>query len=146
MKLPDVNVLLYAVDESSPHHEAAGRWWDATLSGDETVGLSWTVLLAFVRLTTNPRVFARPLTPDDSLDLVEGWLGRPVSTVVHPTDRHLGVLRGLLGETGTAGNLTTDAHLAALAVEHGAELWSTDSDFARFRGLRWRNPLAGENR
>lgn len=99
------------------------------------------MLLGFVRLTTRPNVFARPLTSDAALDIVDGWLGLPVTVIVHPTERHAGVLRQLLAPLGTAGNLTTDAHLAALAIEHGAELCSTDADFFRFPGLRWLDPL-----
>ena len=141
MKLADVNLLLYAVDESSPNHEPARRWLEESLSGAETFALSWSVLLAFVRLGTNPRVFASPLGLGEALDLVEAWLAQPCTTVVHPTDRHAALLRELLGPLGAAGNLTTDAHLAALAIEHGAELYSADADFDRFPRLRWINPL-----
>lgn len=141
MKLPDVNLLLYAVDEGSARHEPARAWVEDRLSGTETFALAWVVLLAFVRLTTSSRVFHSPLTTSDALDLVDGWLAQPCATVVHPTSRHAAVLRELLEPLGTAGNLTTDAHLAALAIEHGAELCSTDSDFSRFAGLRWANPL-----
>ena len=141
MKLPDANVLLYAVDESSPRHEPARRWVEEQLSGTETVAFAWIVLLAFVRLATQPRVFARPLAGPDALDIVDGWLAQPCSTIVHPTDRHASHLRQLLDTAGTAGNLTNDAHLAALAIEHGATLSSCDADFSRFAGLRWRDPL-----
>ena len=99
------------------------------------------MLLAFIRLTTSPRVFQSPLSTSEALDLVDSWLAQPCATVVHPTSRHASVLRELLEPLGTAGNLTTDAHLAALALEHGAELCSTDGDFSRFAGLRWANPL-----
>ena len=141
MKLADVNLLLYAVDESSPRHPAARRWLEAALSGPETFALSWTVLLAFLRLSTNPRVFDSPLEPDEALDLVDAWLAQPAVTIVHPTDRHASLLRELLVPLGAAGNLTADAHLAALAIEHGAELCSADADFSRFPRLRWLNPL-----
>jgi toxin-antitoxin system PIN domain toxin len=141
VKLPDVNLLLYAVDESSPRHEPARSWVEDRLSGTETFALAWVVLQAFIRLTTSSRVFQSPLTASEALDLVDGWLAQPCATVVHPTSRHAPVLRELLDPLGTAGNLTTDAHLAALAIEHGAELCSTDVDFSRFRGLRWTNPL-----
>ena len=99
------------------------------------------MLLAFIRLTTSPRVFQSPLSTSEALDLVDSWLAQPCATVVHPTSRHAPVLRDLLEPLGTAGNLTTDAHLAALAIEHGAELCSTDRDVSRFAGLRWANPL-----
>lgn len=137
-----MNLLLYAVDTSSPRHRAARRWLEERLSGTETFAFAWAVLLAFVRLTTNPRVFETPLRSAEALDLVDGWLAHPCSTVLHPTERHAVILRELLEPFGTAGNLTSDAHLAALAIEHGAELCSSDSDFSRFAGLRWLDPLA----
>ena len=142
MTIPDLNLLMYAVDRTAPAHAAALRWWNATLSGSETVGLAWTVLLGFVRLTTNARVVRSPLAPEAALDYLDRWLAHPVTTVVDPTVRHARVLRDLLGRTGTAGNLVADAHLAALAIEHGAELCSADRDFGRFAGLDWSNPLA----
>lgn len=142
MKLVDLNLLLYAIDEESPPHAAARDWLEEVLSGTEEVGFAWAVLLGFVRLTTNPAVFDAPLDAEEALEVVEGWLAQPVATVVEPSERHTQNLRQLLTATGTAGNLTTDAHLAALAIEHGAELCSRDSDFSRFQGLRWRDPLA----
>ncbi|MFP5345785.1 MAG: type II toxin-antitoxin system VapC family toxin [Actinomycetes bacterium] len=141
MKLIDVNLLLYAVDAASPQHERARRWLESLLSGTETVGLPWAVLLAFVRLATRGVVFTDPLTPDEALDVVDGWLAQPSVVVLHPTDRHPALLRELLHPVGTAGNLTTDAHLAALAIEYGATLCSADADFSRFPGLRWLDPL-----
>lgn len=141
MKLPDVNLLLYAYDDRSPHHTATARWLEDTLSGTETVGFAWLVLLAFVRISTNARILEQPLGAEEALEIVDSWLAQPVTTVVHPSPRHAAVLRELLVETGTAGNLVTDAHLAALAVEHDAELCSADTDFARFAGVRWTNPL-----
>jgi uncharacterized protein len=142
MRLVDANLLLYAVDESSPHHRRARTWLEQALSESETLAFAWSVLLAFLRLVTNPRVFEAPLDLHEALDLVESWLDQPAATVVHPTDRHPALLRELLAPLGTAGNLTTDAHLAALAIEHGAELHSADADFSRFPRLRWVNPLA----
>jgi toxin-antitoxin system PIN domain toxin len=142
VKIPDLNLLTYAVDEESSEHLRASRWWNDALSGSETVGLAWTVLLGFVRLTTNARVFRSPLASDAALDYVDRWLAHPITTVVDPTTRHAQVLRDLLATTGTAGNLVPDAHLAALAVEHGATLCSADRDFGRFVGLEWVNPLA----
>jgi toxin-antitoxin system PIN domain toxin len=141
VKLPDVNLLLYAVDEGSAWHEPARTWVEERLSGTETFALTWVVLLAFIRLTTSPRVFQSPLSTSEALDLVDSWLAQPCVTVAHPTSRHAAVLRDLLEPLGTAGNLTTDARLAALAIEHGAELCSTDRDFSRFAGLRWADPL-----
>ena len=141
MKVPDLNLLLYAVDRDAPDHRAALRWWNATLSGGETVGLAWSVLLGFVRLTTSPLVVRSPLAVGASLDYLDRWLAQDLTTIVEPTPRHVAVLRDLLAGAGTGGNLVTDAHLAALAIEHGAELCSADRDFGRFPGLRWVNPL-----
>jgi len=141
VKLLDVNLLIYAVDEGSARFDRAHPWVERVLGGRETVALAWAVLLAFVRLTTQPQVMTSPLTAGDALDLVDGWLARPNTVLVHPTERHSAVLRELLAPLGTAGNLVTDAHLAALAIEHGAELNSCDADFSRFAGLRWTDPL-----
>jgi toxin-antitoxin system PIN domain toxin len=141
VKLPDVNLLLYAVDETSPRHDDARVWLEQTLSGSETVAFAWVVLLAFVRLSTHAAVFAHPLGLEEALDLVDSWLAQPCVTVIAPTDRHAAVLRELLEPLGTAGNLTTDAHLAALAIEYGAQLCSCDTDFGRFSGVRWTDPL-----
>lgn len=141
MRLLDLNLLLYALDESSPLHGDARPWVDRTLSGPETVALAWNVLLGFVRLSTRATVFTSPLRVDEALDIVSGWLDQPAVTVIHPTERHAAVLRELLVPLGTGGNLTSDAHLAALAIEHGAELCSTDADFSRFPGLRWVHPF-----
>lgn len=141
MRLPDANLLLYAYDASSLHNERARRWLEEQLSGVETFAFAWVVLLSFVRLVTNPRVFESPLRIDEALDAVEAWLTAPCATVVHPGPRHLVVLRQLLEPLGTGGNLTSDAHLAALALEHDAELCSADADFSRFPGIRWSNPL-----
>lgn len=142
MKLPDVNLLLYAVNETSHHHQRARPWLDDLLSGTEPVGFAWFVLLGFIRLSTRARVSANPVPVNWAFDVVEGWLAQPCALVLHPTERHLAVLRGLVEPLGTAGNITTDAHLAALAIEHGAEICSADNDFGRFPGLRWNNPLA----
>ena len=141
MKLVDANLLLYATDTRSPRYAPARSWLEQQLSGDETIALAWVVLLAFLRLSTHPHVFARPLAVERAFDVVGRWLDQPCVVVVHPGDRHAAVMRQLLGRLGTAGNLVNDAHLAALAIEHGAELNSCDSDFSRFSGLRWINPL-----
>lgn len=142
MKVVDLNVLLYAINRDSPHHEQVKNWLEAILTHEEPVGLPWAVLLGFLRLTTSPRIFPQPLGAEQALSVVDGWLARPGVVAIAPGDEHWRILRDLLSQSGTAGNLTTDAHLAALAIERGAELWSTDADFARFRWLRWRNPLA----
>jgi hypothetical protein len=142
LKLIDLNVLLYALNRDSVHHRRAKQWLEETLSGQESVGLPWVVILGFLRVSTHPRVLTKPLPPGAALDVVDGWLQRPNVTTLGPGDDHWQVLRSLLDEAGTAGNLTTDAHLAALAIEHGCELCSSDSDFARFPDVRWSNPLA----
>jgi len=141
--VPDVNLLVYAVDSGSPHHTAASAWWRRVLNGPEPAGLPWVCVLALLRLITDPRVFTRPLDAEQALAVVEAWSAPPHVIPVEPTQRHLAILRGLLDVTGTAGGLVTDAHLAALAIEHGATLCSADADFGRFPGLRWRNPLTG---
>ncbi|MEK7701848.1 MAG: type II toxin-antitoxin system VapC family toxin [candidate division NC10 bacterium] len=146
MKILDANLLLYATDERSPRHTAARSWLEKQLSGRETIAFAWSVLLAFLRLATNPRIFERPLAPDRAFDIVDRWLEQPCVVVVHPGDRHSVLVRELLRPLGTAGNLVSDAHLAALAVEHGAELNSCDGDFARFPRLRWVNPLDARRR
>ena len=143
MILPDVNLLLYAVDAVSPRNAAARRWVEERLSGPETVAMAWSVLTAFVRLSTHPSIFLEPLTSEQAFDLIDGWLRQPSVVIVHPGDRHHIIMRELLEPLGTAGNLVPDAHLAALALEHGATLASSDHDFARFAGLRWTDPLAG---
>jgi uncharacterized protein len=141
VKLPDVNLLLYAYDSEAPRQAAAREWLEETLSGAETVALAWAVMVGFLRIATNRAIFERPWDAGDALDLLDSWLAQPAVTVVHPTDRHAAVLRDLLTPFGAAGNLTSDAHLAALAIEHGATLYSSDNDFSRFPGLRWVDPL-----
>ena len=142
MILTDVNLLLYAVDSTSPRHAVARAWLERCLSGTESFALAWSVLTAFVRLSTRPAVFERPLTTTEAFDLVAGWLAQPPVVGVHPTETHHITLRDLLQPLGTAGNLVPDAHLAALALEHGATIASSDHDFARFAGVRWADPLA----
>ena len=146
MKLVDLNLLLYAVNRDSPEHRRAKAWIEELLSGEETVALPWVVILGFLRVATRARILPHPLTPKQAVAVVDSWLARPQVVLLHPTEDHWGILRGLLADTGTAGNLTTDAHLAALAIEHEAELYSTDTDFARFSQLRWTNPIAGDAR
>lgn len=141
MILVDVNLLIYAVNEDAPLHRRAKAWLAATLSGTETVGMPWSVVLAFLRLTTRAGVFQTPLAVESAFDLMDAWLSRPAVVAVEPTAQHIRVLRDLLLPHGAGGNLTSDAHLAALAIEHGAEFCSSDGDFARFPRLRWRNPL-----
>jgi uncharacterized protein len=143
MILPDVNVLVHAHNSDSSVHEAARGWWDDCLSGSEGVGLAWAALLGFVRVTTNRKIVARPLEVRAVMTRIHGWLSLPHIHIAQPSDGHFARLRAELERLGTAGNLTTDAHLAVLAMERGYVLYSTDSDFARFAGLRWVNPCGG---
>lgn len=141
MILVDANILLYAEDQLSPHHDAAREWWDTELSGHSPVCLCWTVLSAFIRIGTNPRVFEHPLSLDQALSRIQSWMDQPCTRIITPTERHWTVFQKMLQDGQAVANLVTDAHLAALAAEHGCELISTDSDFSRFPGIRWRNPL-----
>lgn len=142
MILPDVNVLVHAHNSDSPVHARARRWWEACLAGPEGVGLAWVTILGFVRITTHRQILLRPLAVDDVLDRIGSWIELPHVHIPHPSDRHFGRLRETLSRLGTAGNLTSDAHLATLAIERGYVLYSTDADFTRFPGLRWINPCA----
>ncbi|MDP9178398.1 MAG: type II toxin-antitoxin system VapC family toxin [Gemmatimonadota bacterium] len=142
MKVIDLNLLLYAVNRDSPRHSDAMTWLQEAMSGEERIALAWTVMLGFIRVTTSPRVLEHPLSVDNALRTVDAWLSQPSVSPLEPGDAHWSILRDLLLEAGSAGNLTADAHLAALAIEHGAELCSTDADFARFKRLRWTNPLS----
>jgi toxin-antitoxin system PIN domain toxin len=143
VKVVDLNLLLYAINVDAPHHERARAWWEETLSGEEPVGLAWIVVLGFLRLATRKGLFPQPLTCEQALDVAEEWIRHSAVVLLPPGERHWSVLRTLLEDAGTAGNLTTDAHLAALAIEYDATLCSTDNDFARFRPLlRFVNPIA----
>jgi uncharacterized protein len=143
MIVPDINLLLYAYNAGATHHRAARRWWERLLRGDQVVGLPWVVILGFVRLATTRGVFVEPATPLAAVDRVASWLARPGVSLLLPGPGHLETLRRTLSCT-SGGPLTTDAHLAALTIEHQAELHSNDADFSRFPGLRWRNPLDAE--
>jgi len=140
--LVDANILLYAANSLSSHHEASRIWWDGQLSGSEPVALCWPVLTAFIRIGTNPRLHKRPLTLKEAAASVQSWLDQPCIRILTPTDLHWSSFQRMLHSGNATANLVSDAHLAALAVEHNCILASTDSDFARFRGLKWRNPIA----
>jgi hypothetical protein len=142
MILPDVNVLVHAHNADSAVHVRARQWWDACLAGSEGVGLAWAAVLGFVRVTTNRRIVAEPLAVADVMARIASWLDLPHVHVAQPSESHFTRLRAVLERLGTAGNLTTDAHLAVLAVERGYVLYTTDTDFARFPGLRWVNPCS----
>lgn len=139
--LIDTNVLVYAHVADLPEHEHARAWLDRHLNGPAPVGLPWPSLVAFLRLVTNPRVFRRPEPMVEAWRQVNAWIAQPPAWIPQPTERHGEVLGKLVEQEGIRGNLVPDAHLAALAIEHGLTLCSTDGDFARFRGLKWLNPM-----
>jgi hypothetical protein len=141
MIIPDVNVLIHAYDPLAGHHEAARKWWEQVLTSGRTVGLPWVTILGFIRVITSRKIMKVPMHPSEATGRVREWLVVPLVQLIEPTGQHAAILFKLLEELGTAGNLTTDAHLAALAIEYHAEIASTDNDFARFRGLRWFNPV-----
>lgn len=144
MIILDANVPLYAYDSSSPHHGAARRWLQRALDGTEPIGLPWITLIAFIRISTNPRAFARPLTIDEAFKAVQGWLGLPSTTVIDPTEGHLERFGSTAQDGQATGPMVTDAHLAALTIERGATLCSTDRDFFRFPQLKLVNPLSAQ--
>jgi len=140
--LVDTNLLLYAEDTLSEFHERARVWWDEQLSGSATVGLSWSVIAAFIRITTNARIQQRPLAMKEAIERVQSWLDQPCVRIIHPTDHHWEIFQAMLRDGKAVGNLVPDAHLAALAIEHNCVLYTSDSDFTRFRGLKSSNPIA----
>lgn len=142
MRLVDANVLLYAVNSDTRHHEESRRWLDGALSGKATVAFAWIALLAFVRLSTKDGLFPRPLTAEESFDRVDAWTGAGPAVIVEPTPDHGRIVRRLLRDMGTGGNLVNDAHLAALAVEHQCVIVSYDRDFDRFEGIRRESPTS----
>jgi toxin-antitoxin system PIN domain toxin len=141
--LVDTNLLIYASFAVLPQHRAAREWLDRQLSGPARLGLPWPSILGFLRVATNPRVFASPASTEDAWGQVTSWLAGEAVWIPQPTARHADILARLLALPGIRANLVHDAHLAALAIEHGLVLCSTDGDFARFPGLRWQNPIAG---
>ena len=142
MTLIDANLLLYAYDTVAPEHEKSRQWLEARLSGPEPVGLAWNTILAFVRIGTSPRILSRPLSLSDVVSVVDEWLAQPNVRILEAGERHWTILRGLLSESQIHGALVSAAHLAALAIEHGATLTTHDRDFMRFSGLRVEFPLA----
>ena len=142
MILVDANLLIYATDADSPHHARAQAWFEALLSSTAPVALAWVVILAFLRITTRPGIMRQPLSPEGAVGFIDEWLAQPYVSVLEPGEHHWPILRNLLKTTGTAGNLVSDAHLAALAIEHGCTVYSTDHDFKRFPGVEHVNPLA----
>lgn len=141
MRLLDANILIYAVNSDSPHHRKARRWLEGILSDVDPVGFTWPVLIAFLRVTTRPGLLEKPLAPERAIAYVDSWLRQPCAELVTPGEGHWAILRSFLLSSGTAGNLSSDAHLAAIAIEQGWTLCSTDHDFRRFAGLPVLNPL-----
>jgi len=143
MIIPDINLLLYAYDDSSPFHKKAGAWWTGCIRSREPVGLPGVVIFGFIRVATNPRVFKTPMSTTEAAQRVRHWLKQPIVQMLIPDASHIEQTLSLLEEIGTAGNLITDAQIAAVALEHDATVTTTDSDFIRFEGLRWFNPITG---
>ena len=141
MIVPDLNLLVFTYSQASPFHDDARKWWEGLFNGAERVGIPWVVITGFVRLMTNRSAMDQPLAPSEAIDTVESWFRYPHVTPLNPGTEHLSLLRQALAAAGVGGNLVTDAHVAALAMEYQAEVHSNDSDFSRFPGLRWRNPL-----
>ena len=141
MILPDANLLLYAYHPRAAQHEASRTWLEAALSGSEMVRFSWQTLWAFLRISTNVKVFEQPLSIAEAGAVVSSWLERPNAGIIEPGERHWEILRHLVEDAQCAGPLVTDAALAAMAIEHGGTLYTTDRDFSRFTGLVWTNPL-----
>jgi toxin-antitoxin system PIN domain toxin len=141
MIIVDANLLIYAINRDAPHHRKARRWLESALSGAETVGLPWIVVLAFLRITTRQGILANPLDPERAISYIDEWLSIPSVELLGPRETHWPILRNLLLSSGTLGNLTSDAHIAALALEHGATICSADYDFRRFQGVSHSNPL-----
>ena len=140
MKLIDTNVLLYSVNPAYAEHRPAKSWLDNALSGGAPVGFAWLVLIAFVRVATHTTIFERPLTVSEAMNAVDAWLEPAPAMILHPGASHATTLRARLKDAGSAGNLSNDAHLAALAIEHKATIVTFDSDFGKFPGVRWERP------
>jgi toxin-antitoxin system PIN domain toxin len=139
--VPDLNLLIYTYNSDAPQHAVARAWWEGLLNGTEPVAIPWFVVVGFLRLMTHRAVLPRPMSPTLALAQIRAWFAQPNVEHLEPGPQHVDLLDRLLSAVGTAGNLANDAHLAALAIEHQCELHSNDNDFARFPGLRWRNPL-----
>ena len=145
MILIDTNLLLYAVNKDTPLHQPARSWLEATLSSDASVGIPWLVAIAFLRITTSRRIWPEPMGVEQSLGFIDEWFAQPYVAPLNPGPNHWPILARLLLDSGTAGNLTNDAHIAAIAIEHGYTVYSSDNDFQRFVGLRCVNPLDGRS-
>ena len=141
MIIPDINLLVNAHNDGSPYHYPARLWWERLVNGSERVGVPWVVSVGFVRLMTHPRVLVHPVPPAEAVDYIREWFGFPHVMPVNPGANHLAHLQRNLASAGVGANMVTDSHIAAVAMEYQAEVHSNDTDFSRFPGLRWRNPL-----
>lgn len=142
MIIPDINILIYAINSDNIYHNKAKKWLEEVFSGNEPVGFTWIVIIGFLRIITNSRIMPNALPPEVAYGIIDEWLDLPVSHIINPTNEHWKIMKEILLPLGTAGNLTSDAHLAAFALEHNACLYTTDNDFDRFRLLRHKNPLS----
>lgn len=142
MIIPDLNLLVYAYNDGAPSHSKAAEWWEGLVNGSRQIGIPWNVSTGFVRLMTHPRVLTNPMETSSALDAVEEWFRYDHVTPVNPGARHLGLFRQMIDAAGVGANMVTDAHIAAIALEYRAEVHSNDTDFGRFPGLNWINPLA----
>lgn len=141
MIIPDINLLVYAYDESSPFHKKAKAWLSSLLNGREEVGFALVSVLGFIRISSNPKIFENPLSPPAACEIASSWLASPQAAMLAPTNKHLPILQGLLEKSHASSGLTTDAHIAAIAIEHHGIVHSNDEDFRRFENLRWVNPI-----
>jgi toxin-antitoxin system PIN domain toxin len=141
MIIPDINLLVYAYNVDAPDHRKARAWWENVLSASQPVALPWVVLLGFIRIMTSRRILPAPMMMEEAIRHLRSWLEQPQTGIIHPGPRHLDLVQDLAVRVGVTGDMSTDLHLAALAIEHQAELHSNDADFRRFPGLRWSNPL-----
>jgi toxin-antitoxin system PIN domain toxin len=144
MTILDANIVIYAYNQDAPHHRPIAKWLEDLFEGPDLVGLPWVTIWAFLRISTNVRAWPNPISVADAFAVVDALLGRPNATILHPGPRHRELLQTLVQEGNASGSLLTDAALAALAIENGAALASTDRDFSRFRNLRWIDPLAAQ--
>ena len=142
MILPDINLLLYASFTEYQEHQKSKAWWDGVLSSPVPTKLGHVVILGFLRLSTNPRIYETPYSMDEAVDIVESWLDQPNTELLCPSSGHWGNMKSMLAVSGVMGNLATDAHIAALALDYGLTIYSNDTDFHRFPGVRVVNPLA----
>ena len=145
MIVPDVNLILYAYDQDGPFHHESASWWSRCLNGSEAVGLAPVVIFAFIRLSTSPRIYSKPLSLQECAGIVRSWLRVPAATLLEHDAGDIDVALDLLDSAGASGNLTTDAQIGALALRYRATVHTADTDFSRLRDVRWRNPLTGQH-